>query len=310
MTEDLRFDGQTAVITGGGRGLGRGYALALAARGANVVVNNRAGTVPGEDPAADVVEEIRAAGGEATVHHADVSEPKTGAAIVDAALQAYGRLDIVVANAGVTYDARSFVETTPESLEQMLRIHVFGTYSLLRAAWPHLLEQGYGRVITTGSSSGFYGQPSAIEYSAAKGAIVGLTRALAHEADGTDVRVNLLSPGGMTAPNEKRLAVDEDTKALLRGWLDPALVAPAIVLLAHRSCPYNGRMFSAGGGHVGRVVIGESEGFWPADNTPETYAANEDEVDSTDRLVFHDDAIVWGTWLAQTAASQQQAPTS
>jgi NAD(P)-dependent dehydrogenase (short-subunit alcohol dehydrogenase family) len=243
MAERMRFDGQVAIITGAGRGLGRQYALALATRGAKVVVNNRTGA---EDPAADVVNAIQAAGGEAMVNHEDVSAPTAGASLVDAALQTYGRLDIVVSNAGPQSVQGPFVETTLESLEEMLGAHVRGTYTLLRAAWPYLVEHDYGRVITTGSASGFYGQPGAVEYSAAKGAIIGLTRALAHESQGTGVRVNLLSPAGMTGPNE-RLDVPEEQKVLLRRWLDPALVAPAVLWLAHESCPFNGRIFSAGG---------------------------------------------------------------
>lgn len=306
MTGALRFDGQVAVITGAGRGLGRQYALALSARGAKVVVNNRTGTVPGEDPASDVVEAIRDAGGEATVNHEDVAAPQAGGAMVDAALQTYGRLDIVVSNAGPQSVQGPFLETTLESLEEMLDAHVRGTYGLLHAAWPHLVGQDYGRVITTGSASGFYGQPGAVEYSAAKGAIIGLTRALAHESEGTGVRVNLLSPAGMTGPNE-RLDVPEEQKALLRLWLDPALVAPAVLWLAHASCPFNGRLFSAGGGHMGRIAIGESEGFWTPDPTPEAFAAHEAEIDGVDALVFHDDAIAWGGWLATLAARQTPA---
>lgn len=200
--KEMRFDEQVAIITGAGRGLGREYALALASRGAKIVVNNRDGTIPGEDPSASVVAEIRAAGGEAIVDHRDASEPASGDAMVAAALEAWGRVDIVVANAGVVSEYLGFSETTSEMVARMLDIHVLGTHRLLRAAWPHLIDQDYGRVITTSSASGLYGQPLAVDYSAAKGAIIGLTRALAHETAGTGIRVNLLSPGGFTRVNE------------------------------------------------------------------------------------------------------------
>jgi NAD(P)-dependent dehydrogenase (short-subunit alcohol dehydrogenase family) len=304
MMDQLRFDGRVAIVTGAGRGLGREYALALAARGAKVVVNNRV-RVAGEDPAGDVVERITAAGGEAVVSHQDVGAPEAGDAVVATALESYGRLDIVVANAGIlTSDQRPFLDTASyEILEEMMRIHVGGTYCLLRAAWPHLMGQGYGRVVTTGSASGLYGQPGAVEYSAAKGAIMGLTRALAVECAGTGVQINLISPAGFTDANEG-LDVDEDTKAYLRTWLDPALVAPAIVWLAHERCPFNGRLFAAGGRHVGRIAIGEAEGLWFPDPTAEDLATHRDEMDSADQLVYHDDAISWGGWRAQLAAKQ------
>jgi NAD(P)-dependent dehydrogenase (short-subunit alcohol dehydrogenase family) len=302
MAEQMRFDGQVAIISGAGRGLGRQYALALSARGARVVVNNR--TRPGQDPATDVVREIRAGGGEATVNHVDVAAPDAGSSLVDAALQTYGSLDIVVANAGVIPLQGRFIDTTSSSLEEMLRVHVIGTYSLVRAAWPHLVEQDYGRIVTTGSASGLYGQPGSFEYSAAKGAITGLTLALAHESRGTGIRINLLSPAGFTTPNE-RLDVDEQQKAVFREWLDPALVAPAVVWLAHSSCPFNGRMFSAGGGHMGRIAIGESEGFWTAQPTPEVFASHQIDVENADALVFHDDAVSWGGWVAALAGQHR-----
>jgi NAD(P)-dependent dehydrogenase (short-subunit alcohol dehydrogenase family) len=302
--EELRFDGRVAIVTGAGRGLGREYALALAARGAKLIVNNRL-RVPGEDPAADVVKRIRAAGGEATVSHQDVGVPEAGEALVDTALKSYGRLDIVVSNAGIlTADQGPFIDTASyDVLEDMLRVHVGGTYRLLQAAWPHLIKQDYGRILTTGSSSGLYGQPGAVEYSAAKGAITGMTRALAVECKGTGVHINLISPAGFTTANEG-LNVDEESKAYLRKWLDPALVAPAIVWLVHESCSFNGRMFAAGGRHVGRIAIGEGEGVWFPEPTAEDLAAHHDAIDSTDGLVYHEDAISWGAWRAQLAAKQ------
>lgn len=304
MAERIDFNGQVALVSGAGRGLGREYALLLAERGATVVVNNRIGTVPGEDPASDVVRMIRDAGGVAMVHHGDVADPGFGRAMVDTALDAYGRIDIVVANAGAVLTPHGFEDTSPETFDAMFGIHFRGTYTLLRAAWPHLVAQDYGRIVVTGSASGLYGQPRGIEYSAAKGAITGMFRALAAETEGTGIRLNLIAPGGATGPTE-RLDFDEAMLEFLRTNLNPALVAPVLAMLVHRDCAFNGRMFSAGGGHVGRVMIGESMGIWPADVTPEAFVAGAGEVDEARHLIFHDDALTWGAWLARVAGERR-----
>lgn len=304
MTAPLRFDGRVALISGAGRGLGRAYALHLAERGAKVVVNNRTGTIAGDDPASDVVAAVKAAGGDAIVHHGSVEAEGFGEAMVEVALAEFGRIDIVVANAGAVLEPHDFLETSIESFEHMFGIHFRGTYGMLKAAWPHLLAQEYGRVVVTGSASGLYGQPRGIEYSAAKGAITGLFRALAAETEGTGIRLNLIAPGGTTSATE-RLDFDDETMAFLRSHLDPALVAPVLAALVHDSCPFNGRMISAGGGHAGRVMIGEDKGIWNFASDGAAFLDVAGEMDRYDDLVFHEDAISWGSWLAAMALEKR-----
>jgi len=311
LSEELRLDGQVAIVSGAGRGVGRAHALALAARGAKIVVNDLGGTVEGESsstaPAAEVAQKVAAAGGDATANADDVSTPEGCAALVDAALSAYGRLDVVVANAGIAYPQRPFAETSAADFERMWRVHVGGTYNLLHVAWPHLVAQGYGRIVTTGSAGGFYGQPGSQEYSAAKGAIMGLTLSLAQESLEHGIRVNCLAPAAFTRMSSD-LDVDEETAAMIRRLLDSALVSPAVVWLAHRSCPFNGGLFQAGAGRMARVSVGEPSGFWTTAPTPEELAAHASEIDSQDGVLFHEHAMAWAGWLITSGAQQAAEP--
>jgi NAD(P)-dependent dehydrogenase (short-subunit alcohol dehydrogenase family) len=229
MSDELRLDGRVAIITGAGRGIGRAHALALASRGAQVLVNDLGGSVLGEsssiEPAQAVVEEIVAAGGHAVANGDNVSDASGARAVIDATRDAFGRLDIVVTNAGISYPQRPFAETTLESFDRILRVHVHGTWNMPHAAWPYLVEQGYGRIITTTSQAGFYGQPGSQEYSAAKGAIVGLTLSLAHESERNGIRVNGIAPAAFTRMVED-LDVDEQAMTALKQLLAPELVPP------------------------------------------------------------------------------------
>jgi len=303
MAESLRFDGRVAAITGAGRGLGRQYALLLAERGAKVVVNDIIGK-DGADPAAALVTEIRAAGGDAVANHDDVSAPDSGESIVQDAVEAFGRIDIVITNAGIAYKEHPFVETTHEGLMRMMAIHFGGTFSLVHAAWKRFVEEGYGRIVTVTSAAGMYGQPGAVEYSAAKGAIYGFSRALAQETAATsDIKLNILSPAGVAGTNDD-LDVDAETKAFMARFLDAALVAPGVAYLAHESCPFNGRTFTVGGGHMGRIVVGETEGHWPEEPTLEAFAATPDEIDDPEGITIHEDAVSWGSWLAELGSAK------
>jgi NAD(P)-dependent dehydrogenase (short-subunit alcohol dehydrogenase family) len=180
----LTFDGRVAIVTGGGGGLGRSHALELARRGAHVVVNDLGGAVDGTGgsttAAEAVVAEIAAAGGEAVANAASVATPDGGAAIVQAALDAFGRVDIVVNNAGILRDA-AFKNVTPESLDAVIDVHLKGAFNVLRGAWPLMREQNYGRIVNTSSGSGLFGNFGQSNYGAAKAGLMGLTRVLSIE---------------------------------------------------------------------------------------------------------------------------------
>jgi len=313
MSEQLRLDGRVAVVTGAGRGLGRAHALALAERGAKVVVNDFGGSVVGDDPSAgpagEVVEAIREAGGEAVADTTDVSVDAGGEEIVNTAFDAFGRIDIVVANAGILLPRKPFADTSYEDFERTWRVHAGGTYSLLRAAWPHLVAQGYGRVITTTSCAGFYGEEGSPEYSSAKGAIAGLTRALATEGGKHGIKVNSVAPAAFT-----RMAAagdyGQDAIDALRPLLRPELVSPTIVWLAHEGCPCTGAFFETGAGRTARIRTGEPAGIWWSDPSPEALAERAiDLIEEQGELQYHVGALAFMDWLMTQAVEHAAIPT-
>ena len=250
--QDLR--GRTAIVTGAGKGLGRAYALHLAARGAAVLVNNRrhAGEADDQTSAMQVVQVIRAAGGVAEPNWSDVTNPASGPAMVAQAVGALGGLHIVVANAGVD-KAAGFHRQSLADFRAVFDTGFFGNLHLAHAAWPHLLQQGYGRMVLTASSAGLYANHGQAAYSASKAAVIGLMRALAIEGQRHDVRVNVIAPYGysqMTAPY---------MDAAMAQSFDPALVAPLVGWLASSGCDVSGEVLVSGGGIVRRAGVGETE---------------------------------------------------
>jgi len=187
---ELRFDHRVAVITGAGRGLGRAYALLLAARGARVVVNDTGGSLQGEGldagPAGEVAREIRSAGGEAVAITASVTTPEGGSAIIKAALDHYGRIDILIHNAGIVR-AASLKEMTQEDFEAVLDVHLRGAFHVVRPAFVHMFKAGYGRVVLTSSIGGLYGNHRQANYGVAKAGIIGLSNVVALEGAAEDV---------------------------------------------------------------------------------------------------------------------------
>ena len=255
--ETLRLDGRVAIVTGGGRGLGRAHALALAARGAQVVVNDVGGGLDGSpadvDPAADVVAEITVAGGEAVACHDTVATPAGGESIVDAALAAFGRVDIVVNNAGILRD-QAFHKLTPDAFEAVLAVHLAGAVNVTRPAWVHLREQGGGRVINTTSNAGLLGNFGQASYSIAKMGLVGLTRTLSIEGERFGIKVNAIAPIARTRMTEAVLGDLADI-------VDPGFAAALVVLLAHDECPVTGEVFTVGAGRVARFFVGMTNGW-------------------------------------------------
>ena len=255
---ELRFNGRVAIITGAGQGLGRQHALELAARGAKVVVNDLGGALDGSGssagPAAAVVEEIKKNGGEAVANTDNVATPEGAQAIVRTALDAFGKIDIVVNNAGILRD-KSFKNMAPEEFDRVIAVHLRGSFLVTHAAWPHLREQAYGRVVMTSSPAGLFGNFGQANYASAKMGLVGLTKTLAAEGAKYNIKVNAIAPIAWTRMTEELFPPDYKDK------LSVELVTPVVAWLAHESNESSGETYSVGGGRVARVFVAEGPGF-------------------------------------------------
>jgi NAD(P)-dependent dehydrogenase (short-subunit alcohol dehydrogenase family) len=271
---DLGFDGKVAIITGAGGGLGRQHALLLATRGARIVVNDVGGSVHGdggnEGPAHEVVKELEALGAEAVPNTDSVATPEGGEAIVQAALDAFGQIDIVVNNAGILRD-KSFHNMTPDLVEPVFDVHLKGAFYVTKPAWVHMREQGYGRVVNTASGSGLFGMFGQANYAAAKMGLVGLTRVLANEGAKYNIKANAIAPIAYTRMTEEIMPGMEDK-------LRPELVSPVVAWLAHEDCPVSGEVFSVAGGYVAKVFLGLTPGIVDKELTPETVRDRFDEI--------------------------------
>jgi NAD(P)-dependent dehydrogenase (short-subunit alcohol dehydrogenase family) len=290
MTEH-GFGGRVAVVTGAGRGIGRAYAELLAARGARVVVNDLGGSMRGEgadvEPASTVAAEIVAAGGEATADHGDVATPDGAAALVDAAVRRFGRIDILLNNAGIIRWA-GFPDADADNLAQHLEVHVGGSFHTARAAWPHMVAQGYGRIVMT-TSSGVFGLPNNISYATAKAGVIGLTRSLARAGAAHGIKVNLIAPAAFT-----RMAGPPGPGA---AEMSPDLVAPMAAFLAHEECPVTGEIYAAGAGRFARVFIAQAQGYVHPDAKPtiEDVARNWTAINDGSAYSVPADLMEWST---------------
>jgi NAD(P)-dependent dehydrogenase (short-subunit alcohol dehydrogenase family) len=276
-SDDLRFDEQVAVITGAGGGLGKQYALLLASRGARIIVNDTGGSVIGDgsnSEAADVAaEEIRRRGGEAVADSHSVTSPEGGKAIIDTALRTWGRVDIVINNAGIVGDA-PFEDMTAERLEPLVDVHLNGAFYVTRPAWTVMREHRYGRVLNTCSAAGILGAERMSNYGAAKTGLIGFTRVLAAEGADHNIKVNAIAPIAYTRmlahsvdyagqqDDAAAQAVLDDLVGQYLQKLDPALVASVAAFLTHRDCPVSGEIYTVGAGHVARFFIGRTRGFY------------------------------------------------
>lgn len=300
---ELRFDDRVAIVTGAGRGIGRGHALLLAQKGASVVVADYGVDPDGKGrssvPAEEVAREITDLGGSAVACCASVADEREAASIVDTALDSFGRLDIVVNNAGI-HDPAPFEELSIEQFRAMLDVHFFGTLYVIRAAWPHLRSAGYGRIVNTVSEAMLGGVSGLTSYASAKGAVYGLTRNLATEGLAGGIRVNAVAPRAYT-----RLSADhcdnlstlygmsQDQIAQLNASMPPELCAPAVAYLAHESCRVNGEVLQVGLGGVARLAFVAAKGLRHAALTAEAIAediANVLDIDgaqvpSTDDMI-------------------------
>jgi NAD(P)-dependent dehydrogenase (short-subunit alcohol dehydrogenase family) len=247
-----------------------------------VVVNDLGGSVDGrggsEGPAAQVVEEIVDLGGEAVANRDSVASPEGGAAIVAAAVEAFGRVDVVINNAGILRD-KSFQNTTPDLLDPVIDVHLKGAFNVTRAAWPRFREQGYGRVVNTSSNSGLLGNFGQANYGAAKMGLVGLTKVLAIEGAKYGIKANAIAPVAFTR-------MTADLMPGLEDKLKPELVSPVVVFLAHEDCPVTGEIYSAGGGVVARYFVGLTPGYVNTEHTVEDIRDNFDQIrDETGYIV-------------------------
>ncbi|MEU8267154.1 SDR family NAD(P)-dependent oxidoreductase [Sphaerisporangium sp. NPDC049002] len=272
---ELRFDGKVAVVTGAGQGLGRSHALLLAERGAKVVVNDVGGSLDGTGastgPAAEVVELIVKNGGEAVANAGDVATPEGAESIIQAARDAFGRVDILVNNAGILRD-KSLGKMTVEEFDAVLAVHVRGSFLVSRAAFPHMKEQRYGRIVNTSSPAGLFGNFGQANYSTAKMGLVGLTKTLGIEGARAGIKANAIAPIAWTRMTEALLPAEFEER------FTPGRVSPLVAFLAHESCETSGEVFSVGAGRVARVFVAEGPGWRSDDLTIEAIRDNWDAI--------------------------------
>ncbi|MFK0086824.1 SDR family oxidoreductase [Pseudomonas sp. NPDC090755] len=271
MNDSVRLDDKVVIVTGAGGGLGRAHALLFARHGARVVVNDLGGSTHGEGASASaadrVVAQIREAGGTAVASHDSVTD---GQRIVEQALDTFGRVDVLINNAGILRD-KTFHKMEDSDWDQVYQVHVEGAYKVTRAAWPHLREQNWGRVVFTASTSGIYGNFGQANYGMAKLGLYGLTRTLAIEGRKNGILVNAIAPTGGTRMTEGLIPPQVFEQ------LKPELVSPLVVFLGSAQCQDSGGLYEVGGGWIGKVRWERSlgVGFDPHQGfAPEEVAAN------------------------------------
>ncbi len=268
--------GRTAVVTGARPGgLGHHTALELARRGASVVVNDLGGAVDGSGgsttAAQRVVDEITAAGGRAVANGDSVATAEGGQAIVDAAVEAFGRVDVVVNNAGILRD-KAFHKMDAAMVDAVVDVHLKGAFFVSLPAFRLMREQGYGRIISTSSASGLFGNFGQANYGAAKAGLAGLTRVLAIEGAGRGIKANAIAPIANTR-------MTQDLLGELAARVQPETVSPLVAYLAHEDCAVNGHVYSVAGGRVARIVVAETEGVVLGDNTAESVRDRIEAID-------------------------------
>ncbi|MBB3663003.1 NAD(P)-dependent dehydrogenase (short-subunit alcohol dehydrogenase family) [Prauserella sediminis] len=293
MAVSFSFSDKVAIVTGAGGGLGRAHALALAERGAKILVNDVGGAVSGggtdERPAAEVVAEVERRGGEAMVSRADVTDVRDVEGMVAQTIQRWGRVDILINNAGILRD-RSFAKMDVEDFRRVLDVHLMGAVHCTKAVWPHMVQQGFGRVLMTTSGSGIYGNFGQANYGAAKSGVVGLMNVLAIEGARKGIHVNTLAPTAATRMTED--LIDPDTTAVL----EPESIAPGALFLVSDAAP-NKTILAAGAGVFAVARMEESAGVYLPEEArlPETVADRWSEISDMSA------SVVTGSAFDQTA---------
>ena len=283
---ELRFDDKVAIVTGAGRGIGWAHAHLLASKGARVVVADLGcemdGTGSSPEPADDVVREIEASGGIAVPSHATVADEDGAASIVATAMESFGRLDVLINNAGI-FAPGPFEALSGAQFRSMLDVHLFGTLYVTQAAWPHLISSGSGRIVNTTSES-FLGMELLSSYGAAKAAIFGLTRNLAVAGEAHGIAANCLSPRAgtrMGVAHSKAMNMPPEVTEQAAALMPPEAIAPAGAYLAHHSCTVNGETFFVGPNHISRLAVINTRGIKGEAITAESIGERLDEIMDT-----------------------------
>lgn len=286
---DIRFDGKVAIVTGAGNGLGKSHAIALAARGAKVVINDlggaRDGTGGSISAAEEVANHINAAGGEAIADGANVTDEGQVSEMIAATMKQWGRVDILVNNAGILRD-KTFHKMEMADFKAVLDVHLVGSATCTHAVWPIMREQNFGRVIFTSSPSGLHGIFGQANYGAAKAGMIGLMNALHLEGTKYNIRINVLSPSAKTRMTED-LGIPEE---ILEQWTPEAITA-AMLFLVSDEAPSRAIVSCVGGGYA-RAYMTETDGVYlpPNKQTPEEIAAQWDVISSQENLHFYDNS--------------------
>jgi len=300
---EISFEGQVAVVTGVGRGLGRAHARDLARRGAAIVANDPGRDEAGVSWAEHAVAEIEAAGGRAAASDDSVATAEGGRAIVELALERFGRVDVVIHNAG-SFSLGNFEDLTPEAIDDVLDVHLKGAFWVCRPAFEHMLRQRYGRIVLTSSSAGLFGMGGLANYAAGKAGLLGLGKALALEGAELGIKANCVLPYGAApwrgrAAHASRGASVFDDHVILGPRLDPAGVSPLVSYLVSRECAVSGEAFSALAGRYARVFVGLTQG-WFADD--ELAVTAEDIRDKLELLMDPE-----GSWIPASLLEEQRS---
>lgn len=309
MSKEISFENKVIVVTGSGRGLGRAYAVEFARRGAKVVINDFGGSRVGEGssttPAEEAVAELLALGAEAVANYDDISQEAGAANLIKAAIDAFGRIDVIVNNAGIA-GGWPLLESPNELFERFWRVHLLGSVNVTRAAWPYFIKQGGGRVVNITSEAAMWGMVGQAVYGSAKGAVNGLTKVLALEGAPHNIAVNAIAPAAYTRM-QAEVITDPVHSEFARKSMTSELVVPAIVFLAHESAKVNGQIFGAYSGRVGRVITGAVPGYYDANMTVETLRDNWDvAVGDVEDVLIPAELLEAGPLLTEAAMKNRE----
>lgn len=300
LNQEKRFDGQVAIVTGAGGGMGREHAKLLALRGASVVVNDLS------NGAEDTVQMIKDAGGIAVVDHNDVSNEAGASAIIETAISNFGRLDILVSNAGI-YREVPFSKMTEQDFDKVMKVNAYGTFFVTKAAWPYFVKQNYGRIVLVSSTSAFASQPLGSQYAASKGAVLGLGRTLAAEGAEHGIQVNLLTPGAFTpmAADSPNALDNEDARKQVEKMMHASFVAPVVAWLSHKDNNLNGEIIEAASGRAALNFVGSTKGYWDRDLTIEGLFENQEKVFAKDGFKIGKSVPELSKWMLENTGWEQ-----